>query len=111
MPQADFLMYVASAMYLVCYIPELYANYKNKNANIYNLPEKVIILIGSGFAFAYAIVNADQALLINYGPILALDFIACIMRAWYVYNNFRRPILQKLNAEVAPSDDTSLPDV
>lgn len=99
MPQAEYLMNVASGLYLVCYIPELYANYKNKNANAYNLPEKILILAGSGFAFTYSLVNADQALLINYGPILILDFLACVMRAWYVYKNFRplRNEPQKLN--------------
>ena len=35
----DYLINTATAMYIICYVPELYANYKNKNANIYNLPE------------------------------------------------------------------------
>lgn len=91
MPEAEYLMNLASGIYLVCYVPELYANYKNANANIYNLPEKVLILLGSGFALTYASLNADQALLINYGPIFILDFIAFLMRAWYVYRNHRQP--------------------
>ena len=99
MPEAEYLMNIASGLYLICYVPELYANYKNKNANLWNVPEKVVILIGSGFAFAYAAVNGDQALLINYGPILALDFIACVMRAWYAYLNNRLPPPQRLEDE------------
>ena len=91
MPEAEYLMNIASGLYLICYAPELYANYKNANANIYNLPEKVMILLGSGFAVTYASINADQALLINYGPIFILDFIAFIMRAWYAYKNYRQP--------------------
>jgi hypothetical protein len=96
MPEAEYLMNIASGMYLICYVPELYANYKNRNANIWNVPEKVVILIGSGFAFGYALANADQALLINYGPILVLDFIAFAMRAWYAYLNHRQTQPQRL---------------
>jgi hypothetical protein len=99
MPDAEYLMNIASGLYLVCYIPELYANYKNKNANVWNVPEKVVIFIGSGFAFAYAVVNADQALMINYGPILTLDLIAFLMRAWYAYKNYRVPPPQRLEDE------------
>ena len=87
----DPLMNAASALYLACYIPELYANYKNKNANIYNLPEKVVMLVASGLAFAYSLANDDETLLANYGPILALDTIAFLMRGYYAYINYRPP--------------------
>ena len=80
-------MNIASILYIGCYIPELYANYKNKNSNIYNLPEKIIIFIGTSFAFSYSLINMDTALLINYGPILILDLIALLMRAYYAYKN------------------------
>ena len=87
----DYLINTATVLYVVCYIPELYANYKNKNANIYNIPEKVVIFIGTSFAFAYAIVLDDNALIINYGPILALDIIALFMRIYYAYKNALKP--------------------
>jgi uncharacterized protein with PQ loop repeat len=83
----EVLMNVASGLYIVCYIPELYANYKNKNANLWNLPEKVFILIGTTLAFAYALINDDTALIINYGPIFGLDFVAFCMRAYYAWKN------------------------
>jgi uncharacterized protein with PQ loop repeat len=79
----DYLMNIASALFFVCYIPELYANYKNKNANIYNVPEKIVIFIGTSFAFAYSVVNNDTALMANYGPILFLDTTALLMRVFY----------------------------
>ena len=79
----DYLMNIASALFFVCYIPELYANYKNKNANIYNVPEKIVVFIGTSFAFAYSIVNNDSALMANYGPILFLDTTALLMRVFY----------------------------
>ena len=83
----DYLMNTASALFFICYIPELYANWKNKNANFYNMPERVVLVIASGFAFTYAIVNDDLALISNYGPLLALDIIVFGMRLYYVYNN------------------------
>ena len=83
----DYLLNVATALYIVCYIPELYANYKNKNANIYNLPEKVLILLGTIFSLSYATINENNALITNYGPIFILDLIALLMRLYYAMLN------------------------
>jgi uncharacterized protein with PQ loop repeat len=83
----DYLMNAASFIYVVCYVPELYANWKNKNANIYNVPEKVIIVIGTSFSFAYSVLNDDNSLIINYTAILFLDIVALLMRAYYVWKN------------------------
>jgi len=91
----DALINTASALFIICYIPELYANWKNKNANFYNMPEKIIMLIGSGFAFAYAILNDDIGLMTNYGPIVGLDIIALLMRLYYVYKNPEQPNTQQ----------------
>ena len=79
----DYLMNIATALYLICYIPELYANYKNKNANLWNVPEKVLILVGTTFAFSYGVVVKDDAIIINYAPLVALDAVALGMRIYY----------------------------
>ena len=91
MSEYGYLMYTASVLYMVCYIPELYANYKNKNANGWNVPEKVVILVGSTFALSYSIMLEDRTLMINYAPLFALDFIAFVMRAYYACKNCERP--------------------
>jgi uncharacterized protein with PQ loop repeat len=91
MSDYGYLMYTASVLYMVCYIPELYANYKNKNANGWNVPEKVVILVGSTFALLYSIMLEDRTLMINYAPLFALDFIAFVMRAYYACKNCERP--------------------
>jgi uncharacterized protein with PQ loop repeat len=83
----EYLMNIATVLFFICYIPELYANYKNKNANIYNLPEKILVLCGTTFAFAYAYFKEDQVLVTNYAPLLSLDILAFLMRAYYVYKN------------------------
>ena len=80
-------MNISSALFFICYIPELYANWKNQNANVYNMPEKVIMLVGSCFAFSFALMNEDIALISNYGPIMTLDMIALVMRLYYVIKN------------------------
>jgi len=93
----DYLMNLATVMFFICYIPELYANYKNKNSNIYNLPEKAITLTGSAFAFAYALSVNDIVLLSNYGPLLTLDIIALLMRGYYTYRNHSiKPLVQDI---------------
>jgi uncharacterized protein with PQ loop repeat len=83
----DYLINTASALFFICYIPELYANYKNKNANFYNMPEKIILLLASSFALAYSIANNDVSLIANYAPILGLDIVAFLMRLYYVCKN------------------------
>ena len=95
----DFLINTASALYIICYVPEMYANYRNKNANVYNLPEKVLLLLGTGFSLAYAALNDNSALMTNYGPLFALDLIALAMRSYYVFKNCgsnKNPVLSSV---------------
>jgi len=81
-------MYTASSFYFVCYLPDLYGNYKNKNANIYNVPEKLFMFFGSILALSYALNTNNQALIVNYGPLLLLDTTSLVMRTYYAYNNY-----------------------
>uniref|UniRef100_A0A6C0KTD1 PQ-loop repeat-containing protein n=1 Tax=viral metagenome TaxID=1070528 RepID=A0A6C0KTD1_9ZZZZ len=84
---SDYLMYTTTFLYLSCYIPELYANYKNKNSNIYNIPEKIIMLVATSCGLTYALLNNNTALITNYAPLLSLDVIALLMRLYYAYEN------------------------
>jgi len=102
-------MNTATGLFFICYIPELYANWKNKNANIYNVPEKIIIVVATGFAFSYSIVTNDPTLISNYAPLLALDIIALLMRVYYMYKNNNIVIateipLSRMNSEVGLVD-------
>ena len=98
----DYLMNIASTLFFICYIPELYANYKNKNANLYNMPEKVVLILASGFALSYAIVNDDVSLISNYAPLVGLDIIAFLMRLYYVYKAEESGKLVTLQVEAHP---------
>jgi uncharacterized protein with PQ loop repeat len=83
----DNLMYTASSIYFICYLPEFYANYINKNANLYNVFEKILMLIATTFALSYAILINNNALILNYTPIIILDIIALSMRSYYALKN------------------------
>ena len=86
----ELLMYTATGFYFVCYIPELYANYKNKNANYYNVPEKILMLIGSLLAFSYAIQLGNISIITNYGLNVGIDVVALYMRVYYSYYNYNK---------------------
>ena len=83
----DYLMYIASTGYFICYVPEFFANFINKNANVYNVYEKIIILMATTFALSYSISINNNALIINYAPIFCLDFISLMMKSYYAYKN------------------------
>lgn len=83
----DYLMYIASIGYFICYVPDFFANVINKNANIYNVYEKFIILISTTFALSYSITINNNALIINYAPVFFLDFISLTMKSYYAYKN------------------------
>jgi hypothetical protein len=88
----DYLMNIATSLYFVCYIPEFYANYINKNANLYNVFEKVVMLTATGFGFGYSLSIHNKSLIYNYGPLFALDVIALGMRGYYAYKNRGREV-------------------
>ena len=83
----DYLMNIASILFLICYIPEFYANYRNKNANIYNVFEKVVMISGTGFALGYSLSTNSPALRFNYSTLFFLDTISLIIRIYYAYKN------------------------
>jgi len=100
----ELMMYAATGFYFVCYIPELYANYKNKNANIYNIPEKVLMLMGSILAFSYAIQLQNVSIILNYSLNLGIEIIALAMRLYYVLQNNRNTmvIVSAVTEETSP---------
>ena len=88
----EYLMNTASIIYFVCFIPEFYANWRNKNSNSFNVLEKVVMVVGTSFAFSYALKSNNQALIINYAPILTLDIIGLFMRGFYAWRNRNKDV-------------------
>jgi hypothetical protein len=93
----DYLMNTASTLFFICYVPEYYANYINKNANLYNVFEKIVMLSATIFALSYSIKINNQALIINYGPLFALDIVALYMRCYYAFKNRFRDVRVVIN--------------
>jgi uncharacterized protein with PQ loop repeat len=87
-------MYSASFLYLLCYIPAFYAEIKNKNANVYNLPERVFSLTGTSLALSYALTIDNMPLIVNYASHLILEMCVFLVKINYVYlnGNKKQPI-------------------
>lgn len=104
----NYLMNIASMLFFSCYIPEAYANIHNKNANVYNVPEKIILLCGTGFALSYAITIKDTSLILNYAPLLTLDVTMLSIRIYYAYfhkkNDYERNDYERNDFENVDSD-------
>jgi lipid-A-disaccharide synthase-like uncharacterized protein len=83
----DYLMNIASSLFFICYIPDFYANYKNKNANFYNVFEKIVLICGSAFALSYSMNIQNNILVTNYIVYLHLDTISLFIRLYYAYRN------------------------
>ena len=105
----DYLMNICTACYLVCYVPDLYANYVNKNANILNIPEKVLIFVGTGFALAFAVITQDAALITNFAPLFVLDGVSMGMRTYYACKNRRRYLEMPPQGSNVSTQDSSGP--
>jgi len=95
----DYLMNIASILFFICYIPDFYSNYINKNANYYNVFEKIILLTGTTFAFSYSITVNNKALITNYTPLFCLDIISLFMRGYYAYKNRNRNVRVLKNSQ------------
>jgi len=101
----EYLMNTASVLYVICYFPEFYANWKNKNANWYNVIEKIVMLTACSCALEYSIEIQNKALIINYAPALTLDCIALIMRIYYAYMNRNRNVKVEYNDKMDTMKD------
>ena len=96
----DALMNTATALYFICYIPEFYANYRNKNANEFNVLEKIVMLMATSFGLGYSIAIQNNTLIYNYAPLFGLDIIALSMRAYYAYHNRAREVRVLMNEDI-----------
>ena len=106
----NYLMNIASLLFFLCYIPEAYANIRNKNANAYNIPEKIIMLCGTGFALSYAITIKDTSLMLNYAPLMSLDCIMLSIRIYYAYFYKEKMLEIQQHLECTMIEDTEIPN-
>ena len=97
----EYWMFTASIMFFACYLPEIYANIRNRNANIYNIPEKVLMTTGTVCALVYSIQTQNIPLITNYAPLLFLDFFTLSIRLYYAYLTHYH---EALPVAILPSD-------
>jgi hypothetical protein len=83
----DYLMYTATALYFSCYFPIVYADMKNKNANLHNLPERILSLMAGLFAILYAVRIDSTPLKVNYIPHVIIESVVLGIKIIYVYRN------------------------
>ena len=83
----DYFMYSATFIYLVSTIPDIYANYKNKNANLYNLMDKGLMLIACCLGLTFGIFTNNMPVIINYLPSVFLDIFSLTLRIYYASQN------------------------
>lgn len=75
--------------------------------NIYNLPEKVVMLAASGLALSYAVLNTDDALILNYAPILTLDIVGLSMRGYYVFKTCGKDYTKQIDVGTTQISDAA----
>jgi hypothetical protein len=85
----------------------MYADCKNQNANIYNLPERILMLIATFLALTYSIRIENIPMMVNYAPNLFLDVIACSTRIYYIYIN-RKKNIKYIHIDDAIHDEPDL---
>ena len=108
----EYILNIATVLFIICYFPDFYAIIKNKNAKINNIPEKLIILLGSSCGLHYAVINNNSALLFNYTTILTLDIISLLLRLYYAYKNYlinKNLVINNYNNNINNNNDINNP--
>jgi len=102
----DVFMYIAIGLYFICYVPGVYADFKNKNANIYNLPEKIVSLCGTTFGLIYSVRINNIPLIVNYAPHLIMEVFTLLFKMQYIvinwYENRNISIIEDINLYSGP---------
>lgn len=85
--QDDILMYMATACYLMCYVPTVYADFKNANCNVYNLPERILSVMGTALGLAFGLRINNTSIVVNYGCHIGLEVLTLVIKGYYASKN------------------------
>lgn len=88
----DYLMNVASSLFIIYYISEMYYNSNN-------LYQKVILFSGNTFAFIYSVKINNNILILNYSYLFGLNIIWIIIHVYYFYKNKNNNLPNTINIE------------
>ena len=84
---AAYVLYAATFLYVSAALPDIYATYKNKNSNIYNLFDKGVLLTACSLGMTYGILTNNTPIIINYAPSVFLDALSLSLRLYYASKN------------------------
>ena len=84
---SEYVLYAATFLYVSATLPDIYATYKNKNANIYNLFDKCILLAAGSLGMTFGILTKNTPIIINYAPSVFLDILSLSLRIYYASKN------------------------
>lgn len=113
MAQYDFLLYMATALFLFTSVPTIFADIKNKNCNIYNLPERVCVITGCALGIAYGMSIGNMAVVVSYTPSVCIETVVLCVKTYYAYQNGWWPAKNPVEAlhPAVPADPTEMTSV
>ena len=85
--EIDALMYLATALHLLCSLCKLYAICKNTNSSRYDIPIKIGVWIGSILALSYSIVNGSTPFIVNYTIVFFMNTCSLSVKFYRKYQN------------------------
>ena len=107
MAKYDFLLYMATALFLSCSIPTIFADIKNKNCNIYNLPECMLVIVACALGIAYGMSIQNMAVVISYSPSICIETVVLCVKTYYAYQNGWWPAQALTEAALTEAPHTS----
>ena len=94
--EIDALMYLATALYLLCSFTKLYMK-----TSTYDIPIKVGVWIASALALSYSIVNGPAPFIVNYTIVFFMNTCSLSVKIYRKYQN-RYQTLKDQNESKTP---------
>lgn len=87
--EIDALLYLATALHLLCCLCKLRATYKNTNSSRYDIPIKIGVWIGSILALSYSIVNGSTPFIVNYTIVFFMNTCSLSVKFYRTYQTLQ----------------------
>ena len=91
--------------YSLCYIAMFYADIKNKNTTIYNLPDRFMVFTASMLTTIYSYRIKNYTFCVNYIILLILESCNICTKIYFIRKNYIKNLLPTTNM----IDETSSP--
>lgn len=101
----EYLLYTAISLYSLCYIVVFYADIKNKNTTIYNLPDRFMVFTASTLTAIYSYRIKNYTFFVNYIILLVLESCNICIKIYFIRKNY----VKNLQPTTNMIDETSSP--